>query len=51
MQVVYQYLIDMGISAARLRHHGYGENKPIASNDTEKGRAKNRRTVFVITEK
>lgn len=48
-EAVYRYVLDQGISASRLSHHGYGEKRPIASNDTEAGRAQNRRTVFVIT--
>ncbi|MCX5849132.1 MAG: OmpA family protein [Deltaproteobacteria bacterium] len=46
---VRQYLIDkFGIDGARLSAIGYGPNKPIASNDTEKGRKKNRRVEAVI---
>jgi len=37
------YLIHAGISANRLRAKGYGETRPIAPNDTEAGRARNRR--------
>jgi outer membrane protein OmpA-like peptidoglycan-associated protein len=48
---VYDYLIASGIKAARLKYHGYGETKPIESNQTEQGRAMNRRTEFVITGK
>lgn len=47
-RVVYEYLIDNGISADRLTTEGYGESEPIASNDTEQGRAQNRRTELVI---
>lgn len=47
-QSVYQYLLDKGIGQARLTFQGFGESKPIASNETYSGRAKNRRTVFVI---
>ena len=47
-KVVYDFLRDRGIKASRLSHNGYGPNKPVADNDTEEGRAKNRRTVFVI---
>jgi outer membrane protein OmpA-like peptidoglycan-associated protein len=48
---VYKYLISLGIGADRLSHKGFGETKPIASNNTEEGRAKNRRTEFVIISK
>ena len=37
-----------GIDAARITSRGYGETRPVASNDTEVGRAQNRRTVFVV---
>ena len=50
-RVVYEFIINTGISASRLSHHGYGEQRPISSNATEDGMAKNRRTVFVITSK
>jgi outer membrane protein OmpA-like peptidoglycan-associated protein/Tol biopolymer transport system component len=46
---VYEYLISRGIKADRLDYKGYGKTKPIASNATEEGRRKNRRTSFVIT--
>ena len=48
---VYDYVIEQGVDAKRLRYKGYGELNPIASNNTEEGRAKNRRTVFLIYEK
>ena len=48
---VYDYVVSQGIPANRLRYKGYGETMPIASNSTEAGRAKNRRTVFLIYEK
>lgn len=40
---------QFGVSAERLKAIGYGESRPIASNDTEAGRAQNRRVVAVIT--
>jgi outer membrane protein OmpA-like peptidoglycan-associated protein len=43
-------LIKRGIDPGRLEAVGYGEEKPIASNGTAKGRAANRRTEFNITE-
>lgn len=45
---VKKYLIDNGIDGARLETRGYGPDKPIASNDTKDGRAKNRRIEFHI---
>lgn len=44
---VRQKMIDMGIDAARLTAKGYGQTKPIGSNDTPEGRATNRRVEFV----
>jgi outer membrane protein OmpA-like peptidoglycan-associated protein len=40
------YLIEQGITDSRITTSGYGKNKPVASNDSEEGRAKNRRTTF-----
>lgn len=42
------YLISAGIAPTRLRAKGYGESRPVASNSTDAGRAKNRRTEFVV---
>ncbi|MDD1791715.1 OmpA family protein [Enterovibrio makurazakiensis] len=42
-QTVANYFTDNGISADRLSVVGMGEGEPVASNDTEEGRAKNRR--------
>jgi outer membrane protein OmpA-like peptidoglycan-associated protein len=47
-KTVYQYLIDHGIAANRLSFKGLGEKQPKATNETEAGRKKNRRTEFVI---
>jgi outer membrane protein OmpA-like peptidoglycan-associated protein len=40
---VQEYLIGQGIDASKITIQGFGETKPLASNDTEKGRAQNRR--------
>ncbi|HKL63841.1 MAG TPA: OmpW family outer membrane protein [Woeseiaceae bacterium] len=46
----YQYLLDAGIRAAQLSYVGYGESRPVADNDTEEGRALNRRVVVRRTD-
>jgi outer membrane protein OmpA-like peptidoglycan-associated protein len=48
---VYSFLLAQGIVDSRLSSKGFGMNKPIASNANEKGKAKNRRTEFVILSK
>lgn len=50
-KAVYDYLVTSGIDAGRLSYRGYGEEQPVASNDTEEGRRQNRRTVFTVKEK
>jgi outer membrane protein OmpA-like peptidoglycan-associated protein len=47
---VVDYLVKKGIDATRLSSKGYGETTPVASNDTDEGRAKNRRTEFKIVQ-
>lgn len=46
---VANYLIENGISKPRLLVKGYGSSRPIADNDTEAGKAMNRRTEMKIT--
>ena len=46
---VYDFLIGKGITATRLSYKGYAATKPIADNKTVEGKAKNRRTEFVVT--
>ncbi len=45
---VVEYMIKMGIVAGNLVSKGYGETKPIADNNKDEGRAKNRRVEFKI---
>ncbi len=47
---VMKFLIQAGVAPERLESQGYGEEHPIASNDTALGRAKNRRVEFIIIE-
>ena len=48
---VVDYLIAKGISTSRLVAKGYGETKPMDTNETDEGRQNNRRTEFKILEK
>ncbi len=45
-----KYLVDHGVDADRLIAKGFGITKPLAPNDTEEGREKNRRVEFNILE-
>ena len=45
---VVAYLDDAGIETTRIASQGYGQTKPIASNDTAEGRAQNRRIEFLV---
>ncbi len=49
-KAVRDYLINAGISASRLQHRGYGEDKPVVPNDSEANRALNRRTTVEVLE-
>jgi outer membrane protein OmpA-like peptidoglycan-associated protein len=46
---VTNYLQSHNIAASRLTAKGMGESDPVATNDTDEGRAQNRRVEFVIT--
>jgi outer membrane protein OmpA-like peptidoglycan-associated protein/tetratricopeptide (TPR) repeat protein len=51
-QAVVDYVVQKGISKARITAKGYGEERPIASNDDDKeGRALNRRVEFKVLRK
>lgn len=45
---VAKYLTSYGIDASRVTSKGYGETRPVAANDTEEGRAQNRRTEITV---
>ena len=48
---VMRELTRMGVDASRLNTKGYGESHPVATNDTEEGRTKNRRISLGVTRK
>lgn len=48
---VVDYLIGQGVAAGRLEYKGYSFNQPIADNNTEEGRAQNRRVEFKVLSK
>lgn len=50
-KAVKHYLLNQGIAANRLRTEGYGPKRPVSSNDTEQGRAINRRVEFMLDDK
>jgi flagellar motor protein MotB len=44
-------MVAGGVDAGRLESAGFGQERPIASNETEEGKAKNRRTELVVLSK
>ena len=50
-QSVKKELAGFGIADSRLEAEGYGQEHPVASNDTEAGRAQNRRISIRVTKK
>jgi outer membrane protein OmpA-like peptidoglycan-associated protein len=49
-RAVYEFLMMQGISSDRMKYQGFGPENPVAPNDTETNRAKNRRVEVVLTQ-
>lgn len=49
-RAVYEFLMGQGISNSRMKYQGFGPDNPVAPNDTEANRAKNRRVEVVLTQ-
>jgi OmpA-OmpF porin, OOP family len=49
-QSVVDYLVRAGLPASRFAAIGYGSTQPVAANDTDDGKARNRRIEFVVKE-
>lgn len=47
-QAVIDFLVAAGIDSSRLRGAGYGESRPLGDNNTQQGRALNRRVEFIF---
>jgi OOP family OmpA-OmpF porin len=47
-KAVFEFLISQGVAEERMSWEGYGESRPVADNDTEEGRQRNRRVDLVI---
>lgn len=49
-RAVYDFLLAQGISSDRMKYQGFGPENPVAPNDTEVNRARNRRVEVVLTQ-
>ena len=47
-QAVFEFLISQDVDESRLSWEGYGESRPVADNETDEGRQRNRRVDLVI---
>jgi OOP family OmpA-OmpF porin len=49
-EAVFRYLVNHGIAPERMEVVGYGESRPVADNDTDSGRAQNRRVELHVVD-
>lgn len=49
-RAVHDFLLTQGISSDRMKYQGFGPENPVAPNDTEANRARNRRVEVVLTQ-
>ena len=47
-QAVVDYLVKAGLPPSRFTAVGYGSTQPVAGNDTDEGKAQNRRIEFLV---
>jgi len=47
-EAVFRYMVNRGVAPERMEVFGYGESRPVADNDTESGRAQNRRVELHV---
>jgi OOP family OmpA-OmpF porin len=47
-RAVEEYLMRLGVGDSRLQPQGFGESRPVSTNDTEEGRAQNRRVELNV---
>jgi outer membrane protein OmpA-like peptidoglycan-associated protein len=50
-KAVYDFLINSGVDSIQVSYKGMGDKYPIASNTSQIGRSKNRRTIFIVIDK
>lgn len=49
-RAVYEFLLGQGIVGSRMKYQGFGPENPVAPNDTEANRSRNRRVEVVLTQ-
>ncbi|HEK85870.1 MAG TPA: hypothetical protein ENO29_05910 [Candidatus Aminicenantes bacterium] len=47
-RAVFEFLLSQGVAPERMKYQGFGSSRPVAPNDTEENRAKNRRVEVVF---